>query len=550
MKYDTHLNQQGVKTMSDQTKKPEIQRIADSATSGQMSRRQFMNHAVAAGLTATAASTMWTESVAAKTPQRGGTFRIGSHDGNTSDTHDPGTYQSFAQIQLAHTHRSFLTEITPQNGLGPDMADAWEPSDDAAVWTFELNKNATFHNGRKFTARDAVASLNHHRGESTTSAAASLLSSVTDIKADGDHVIRIELEQGFADLPWIMTDYHLVMLPGNDDGTVDWQSGIGAGPYVLEDHEPGVGSKLTRHDGWHREGAYFDGVELTILNDPNARQTALVTSSVDAVTDVDLKTLSLLSRDPNIKIDNVPSGAAITLPMFCDVAPFDDVNVRLALKYAINREEIVEKIRYGTATVGNDYHVSPGMPYWPDLPQREYDIDKAKYHLKQAGHSEINVNLSAAEGVSPGAVDLVVLFSEHAKAAGINIKPVREPNDGYWADVWLKKPFVLVAWGARPTPDMMFSLAYKDDAPWNESHWQNERFNELLLAAKKETDQTLRAEMYREMCMLMRDDGGTIIPYFNNFVYARRKNVAHAENIAASWQLDGARGSHRWWFTS
>ncbi|NIO43584.1 MAG: peptide ABC transporter substrate-binding protein, partial [Burkholderiales bacterium] len=108
-----------------------------------------------------------------------------------------------------------------------------------------------------------------------------------------------------------------------------------------------------------------------------------------------------------------PSGSAITLPMFCDVAPFDNVDVRLALKYAIDRKEIVEKIMFGTATIGNDYHVSPGMPYAPtDIPQRPYDPDKAKFHLKKAGVSNLNVNLSAADSILPGAVDMCVLYSE------------------------------------------------------------------------------------------------------------------------------------------
>ena len=537
--------------MSKHYKDEMLERIATAAKMGKVSRREFMHHVVAAGVTVATASTMWAREVAAATPQKGGTFRVGVHDGNTSETHDPGTYQSVGNIQLAHTFRSYLTEITSENGLGPDMADSWSATADAATWTFELNKNATFHDGRKFTAKDAVASLNHHRGETTTSAAKALLSSVKEIKADGDHVLKIELTQGFADLPWIMTDYHLAMCPANDDGTIDWQSGTGAGPYQIVENEFGIGTKLKRHDGWHREGAYFDGIEQTVLNDPNARQTSIVTGDVDAITSVDLKTLRLLKRSPDVAIDNVPSGSAITLPMFCDLAPFDDVNVRLALKYAINREEIIEKILFGTGTVGNDYHVSPGMPYAPkDLPQRPYDLDKAKFHLKKAGMSQLNVSLSAADSVLPGAVDMVVLYSQQAKGAGINIKPVREPNDGYWSDVWLKKPFVFVKWGARPTPDNMFTLAYKDDAPWNESHWQNERFNELLLLAKKELDQERRAQMYREMCQLAMDDGGTIIPMFTNFVYARRKNVQHGESVAASWELDGARGYHRWWFNS
>ena len=135
------------------------------------------------------------------TPRRGGTYRLGLHDGNTADSLDPGKYQAISEIQLAHSFRSYLTEITSDNGLGGDMADAWSATPDARIWTFELNPNATFHDGRKFTARDAVASLNHHRGDDTTSAAKPLLADVTDIRADGDHTLVIELDQGFADLP-------------------------------------------------------------------------------------------------------------------------------------------------------------------------------------------------------------------------------------------------------------------------------------------------------------------------------------------------------------
>ena len=524
--------------------------LAGLIRQGNPSRRRFMEGALALGMTVSAANTLWSKKVAAATPKRGGTFRVGVHDGNTSDSHDPGKYQSVGDIQLAHAHRSYLTEITSENGLGPDMATSWSASDDAAVWTFELDKNATFHDGRKFTSEDAIASLNHHRGESSSSAAKALLNSVTDVKADGPHTIVITLNQGFADLPWIMTDYHLAMCPAKPDGSIDWESGMGAGPYRITAREPGVYINLERHDGWHREGAYFDAVNMTTLNDPNTRQAAIVTGDVDAVTSLDLKTLNLLRRHRDVEIDNVPSGSAITLPMFCDVAPFDDVNVRLALKYAIDREELVKKILFGTGTVGNDYHVSPGMPYYPDLPQRPYDLDKAKYHLKQAGMSELTVELSAADSVLPGAVDMVTLYAEQARGAGINIRPIREPNDGYWSNVWLKKPFVFVKWGARPTPDNMFTLAYKDDADWNESHWQNPRFNELLLLAKKELDQNRRAEMYREMCELAKDDGGTIIPMFTNFVYGRRKNVQHGGSLASSWELDGGRGYHRWWFAS
>lgn len=534
------------------TKKNQIvlDRIADAARSGKISRREFMSYAVAAGITASTATGLWTTEASAQA-KSGGTFRWGIHDGNTSDTHDPGTYLTRTMIFLAHTHRSYLTMIMGDGSLGPDVADSWEASADASSWTFKLTENATFHSGKKVTADDVIASLNHHRGDDSTSAAKALLADVTDIKKDGDFTVVVELSGGNADFPWLMTDYHLAVCPANDDGTIDWQSGDGCGPYKIDNGEFGVRFSLSRHEGWHREGAYFDKVEMITLNDPNARQTALVTGDVDAVSLIELKTMALLKRDPNIAIHNIPSAGAITLPMHTNKGPFDNADVRNALKLAMNRDEIIEKIAFGAATKGNDFHHSPAQPFYPEgIEQREYDPDQARSLLKKAGAEGLTINLSTADSVYAGAVDMAVLYAEQAKAAGININVVREPNDGYYSDVWLKKPFCLVSWGARPTPDVMYTLAYKDDAAWNESFWQNERFNELLIQAKAELNEARRTEMYGEMATLAKDDGGTIIPFFNNFVYANRSNVGTPDQLAASWENDGARAASRWWFNS
>ena len=527
-----------------------LDKLADAARDGKISRRSFMHYSMAAGLTATTATGLWTTKAAAQ-PKPGGNFRWGLHDGNTSDSHDPGSYVTRQMIFLAHTHRSFLTMIMGDGSLGPDLATSWEASSDATKWTFQLNEAATFHSGKKCTADDVIASLNHHRGEATTSAAKSLLTDVSDITKDGDYTVVVDLARGNADFPWLMTDYHLAICPATEDGTIEWQSGDGTGPYKIDRGEFGTQWALSRHDGWHGEGAYFDTVEILVLNDPNARQTALVTGDVDSVSLVELKTMALLERDPNIVIDNVPSAAAITLPMHCDTAPFDNVDVRNALKLAMNRDEIIEKIAFGAATKANDFHHSPAQPYWPEnIEQRDYDPDQAKSLLKKAGAEGLTVSLSTADSVYAGAVDMAVLYAEQAKAAGITINVVREPNDGYYSDVWLVKPFCLVSWGARPTPDVMYTLAYKDDAAWNESRWQNEEFNKLLLQAKSELDDSKRAEMYADMAMLARDDGGTVIPFFNNFVYAHRSNVGVPDELAASWECDGARAASRWWFNA
>ncbi len=527
-----------------------FEKLVCDARLGRVSRRRFMEYVIATGVTVPVATSLWSTHVAAATPKKGGTFRVGLHDGNTSDSLDPATTESVYMIQTNHAIRSYLTEITEKNTLGPDAATSWEASDDASEWTFKLAKGVEFHNGKSFTARDAVASLNYHRGDDSKSAAKSLLADVKEIKADDDHTLVIKMAGGNADLPYLMSDYHLVMMPSDGEGKVDI-SGVGTGPYKIDKHDAGVSSTMSRHANYHRSGlAHFDGLNFLVLNDINARQTALTTGEVDAVSEIDVKTAHLLGRHPDIELDEVASGYHITIPMFVDVAPFDNLDVRLALKYAIDRQELVDKVLLKHGSLGNDHPIAPSLPFWADLPQREHDIDKAKFHLKKAGAEGLKVSLSTSEAAFGGATDMALLFQASAAKAGITIDVKREPSDGYWSNVWLKKPFTVVAWGARPTPDVMFSLAYKDDADWNESHWKDPAFNKILREAKSELNSERRAEMYKQMQLLCRDEGGTIVPMFRNYVYGHRKTVRHGPDLAGNWTLDGARAYQRWWFDS
>jgi peptide/nickel transport system substrate-binding protein len=147
-------------------------------------------------------------------------------------------------------------------------------------------------------------------------------------------------------------------------------------------------------------------------------------------------------------------------------------------------------------------------------------------------------------------MDAGVLFSESAAAAGVNLNVVREPNDGYWSNVWMQKSFCGTYWGGRPTEDLMFSTAYEAGVPWNETFWNNERFNELLLQARSELDEGLRRDMYFEMQQIVSDDGGIIIPMFANYVGAYSSALAHPDQIATNWRNDGHRIGERWWFAA
>ena len=484
---------------------------------------------------------------AAAQPKKGGILRVAMAHGNTSDKYDPGSW-THAYVQVfAHARHQYLTEVAADGSLVGEVAESWESSPDASVWTFAIRPGIKFHSGKDLTPEDVIASLDYHRGDESTSAAKPFVDPITDMKVDGNNVV-ITLESGNADFPFIMSDYHLPIMPSTD-GKIDPSSSDGAGGYIVKQYEPGVRAMLERNPNyWKTDRAHFDGIELLTILDPAARQSALRTGDVDVIDQVDLKTVHLFQRVPDVTVLSTTGTQHYTFAMDTRKEPFNDPNVRMALKHAINRQELVDKILFGYGGVGNDHPIGESNQFHADLEQNSYDPAKAKEYLKKAGLDSLDISLSAADAAYSGAVDAAILFAQHAKPAGINIEVVREPNDGYWSDVWMKKPFSAVYWGGRPTEDWMFTTAYASGAAWNDSFWENEEFNKLLLEARSELDDGKRRELYGRMQDIVRTDGGVIVPMFASYVMAHKNNVKTPETVGANWTLDGFRAPERWWF--
>ncbi|SFC79683.1 ABC transporter substrate-binding protein [Tropicimonas isoalkanivorans] len=485
----------------------------------------------------------------ARAQTRGGTIRVAKGHGNTNDSLDPATWTNGFTVALAFGMHGFLTKVATDGSLDPDVAESWEASSDAKSWRFKIRPGMTFHSGKPVTLDDVIASVNYHRGENSTSVAKPLVAAIVDIKKDGEDTVVFDLETGSADFPFVFTDYHMAICPADDSGSIDWRSGDGCGSYRLTNFDPGVVAEFERfQDDWNQERGWFDAVEMLSIVDLNARTTALVSGEVDAIDKLDLKTVALLGRNAGVKIHSIAGPQYYSFAARADTAPLDDVNVRLALKHAINREELVEKILFGHGTVGNDQPIGPSYRFHnPDYEQTPYDPDKAKYYLQQAGLDGLTVKLSAADAAFPGAVDAAVLYQNAAGAAGIKIDVNRVPNDGYWSDVWLKHPFCAVYWGGRPTADQIFTTAYESGAAWNDSKWSNARFDELLVAARAELDEAKRREMYYEMQQIVSQDGGTVLPMFANFVFATNDKIVQGE-FASNFDMDGERWMERWSF--
>ncbi|MCP4877840.1 MAG: ABC transporter substrate-binding protein [Gammaproteobacteria bacterium] len=519
--------------------------LTDEAKKGRMSRREFLARSSAIGITLGIGTTLFNE-VRAATPKRGGHMRIAMGHGATNDTLDPALIANGLQWVVCYGVANTLTEVDVNGNLVGSLATEWSSSADAATWTFKLREGVEFHNGKTMTAEDVIASINYHRGEDSTSLAKPLVASVTDIKADGPHTIVISLSAGNADFPFNFNEATFGIYPAKD-GSIDWKSG-GTGGYILTKENPGISYKFKRNPNYWKEGsAHADTIEALSITDPAARQTALITDEVDVIDRVELKTLALLARNPKVIIEEGSGPLHYVFPMQTKVAPFDNPHVRKAIKHALNREEMLEKILFGHGVIGNDHPIGPSYRYHAaDIEQNSYDPDKARFHMKESGLGNIAFDLSAADAAFGGALDAAVLFQASAKKAGIKINVVREPNDGYWSDVWMKKPWCASYWGGYSTEDTMFTTGFASDAAWNDTQWDHPGFDKLLKSARAELDEAKRADMYREMQILLRDEGGHIVPMFANEIHARSEKIAHG-NLSWVRGFDGRRIMERWW---
>ena len=186
-----------------------LEKMKSFAGSGKVNRREFIQFALAAGVTVAAAESMFADALAA-TPKRGGSARFGLAHGATTDTLDPAGYpDTGTQVPFWGAMANGLTEVDWQGNITPDLVESMEPADGATKWVYKLRKGVTFHDGKDLTPDDVIASYHHHMGPNSKSAAKSLLKAVTDIKADGPNTVIFTLSGGNADFPYLTSDYHM-----------------------------------------------------------------------------------------------------------------------------------------------------------------------------------------------------------------------------------------------------------------------------------------------------------------------------------------------------
>ena len=487
-------------------------------------RRDVLGMLTAAGAGIAFAGSMVAsaEKALAETPKRGGQIRFAWAQHGPSDTLDPILATNTIDYGRSRLTYNNLCRIGADLTAGPELAESFEANADATEWTFKLRKGVEWHDGSPLTADDVIYSMNRHLGEDSTSKAKVLVSDIREWVKDDKHTVRALLDAPNAELPVALGTFHFRIVK---DGTTDFQMPLGTGPYKVTEFKPGVRSVHTRNDNyWNDGGPYIEQVEVFGITDNVARVNALISGDIHMMGSLNPQAIPQVEATEGIEVFAVPSGACNTMVARLDMAPGNNPDFVMALKHLQRRDRVLNVIQKGYGDLGNDQPVGPayGVDWCAEQGVRAYDPDKAKFLLNKSGITEATIDVA---DVAAGLTDRSLMMQRELAKLGVNLRINRVPTDGYWSTTWLKAPMHVGSWNMRPTANMMMTIGFKSDAPWNESRWKNERFDQLLAMARAELDPAKRYEMNCEMQRLCSDNSGVLIATHGAYIDAKVTNL-------------------------
>ncbi|RUW32202.1 MULTISPECIES: ABC transporter substrate-binding protein [unclassified Mesorhizobium] len=509
------------------------------------SRRELLKMLLAGGAAVAAGSVVLgraTQAVAA-TPVSGGNFKAAGWSSSTADTLDPAKASLSTDYVRCCSLYNRLTFLDKDGKTQMELAESFD-SKDAKTWTVKLRKGVTFHDGKDLTADDVVFSLKRHLDKAVGSKVAKIAAQMTVFKAVDKSTVEITLADPNADLPTILALHHFMIVA---DGTTDFSKGNGTGAFVLQTFEPGVRSVVTKNKNYWKSGKpYLDSFEFIAITDDSARVNALISGDINFAASINPRSMKLLESQQGFELSKTTSGNYTDLNIRLDMDPGSKADFVAGMKYLVNREQIVKSALRGLGEIGNDQPVSPANIFHnADLKPKAFDPDKAKFHFQKAGLLGQSIPVVASDAAT-SSIDMAVIIQAAGADIGMKLDVQRVPSDGYWDNYWLKAPVHFGNINPRPTPDILFSLLYASNAPWNESQYKSEKFDKLLVEARGLLDQAKRKEIYGVMQGMVSEEAGTIIPAYISNVDALSSKVKGLEANPLGGMMGYAMAEYLW----
>lgn len=437
---------------------------------------------------------------------------------------DPHIASSEASFQILNNVLETLTFYDDDMNLIPWLAESWEQSEDGLTWTFNLREGVSFSNGREMTAEDVKFSFDRLLDPEIGSGNAFRVGGAgTVIEVVDDYTVTFTTESPIATLPNSLGSNKstgvLASESVNEDGTIGVP--VGTGPFVIDSVEGTTSLTLVRNDGYWQEGVpYLDAVEITPITDDAARELALQGGEVDWIFTIAPQNLEALQSEDNVIVETAPRLSYDYFGLNLTKEPFNDVRVRQAMAYAIDREIICQAAFFGICEATHGPTASGTPWYFPYAPY-ERDLDRARELLAEAGYADgFEMEIMPAIGFEETIRGAQVVQQQLAEI-GIVVEITPE-EFATWLDRQGAGDFdaFMLSWLGLNDAEDYFYLQHRTGQAFNFTGYSNEEFDALVDEGRTVDDFDERYAIYEQANQILVDEAPYIYMYAKSEVKA------------------------------
>lgn len=430
------------------------------------------------------------------------------------DQLDPSKTSSYNSFEVLENVYDTLVEPDQNLQMQPSLATKWTTSKDQLTWTFTLRDGVEFSDGTPLTSADVVYTYDRIIDDKLNSAYK--FTTVKSISAPDPTTVVVRLKQPTPNLLSSLGGFKgmgIVEKENVTDGKIKTDP-VGSGPFMVSKYTQGDSIRLVPNPHYWGPKPKISGIDFTFVKDPTVALQDLQSGQVQWTDNLPPQQVASLEQSSggDTVVQSVPSTDYWYLTLNEARHPFDDVRVRQAVAYALDRDAITKAATYGTATA-NQTAIPKGSYWYDDYAPYSYDPTKAKSLLSQAGVSGLTMDLMVTSEY-PQTVQAAQVIAAELKDVGIDVK-IRTLDFAQWLDQEGKGQFdsFMLGWLGNLDPDEYYYAQQHSGASFNFQKFSNPKVDTLLDQARVETDKARRKELYDQAVKIIVDQASYIYLY-------------------------------------
>ena len=449
---------------------------------------------------------------------------------------DPHRATAFSTFQMINgTIYEGLTAIDKDLRVQPGIAASWTISPDGKTYSFKLRPGMRFHDGSKVEAADVVATVNRVLSKDIASPLASRLAALDRAEATDPLTVVFHLKEPSA--PLLVSIATIAIVPRSMESEKEalQRTPIGTGPFKFKEWQANGFVALEKNASYWRAGApKLDGVKFNIVPESATRQVGIGSGQYAMLPNIDAATALQLKGKPGVKLAETLELAYSFVAVNTSRPPFDDVRVRQAVNYALNRQEIIAAALFGAGVPGGP--LSPALKDWAtptsDFACYKHDPARAQALLKEAGHTApvaISINVLPRQDIR----DIAQVVQAQLNKAGFKVE-LKNQEMGQFIQDWRNSNFDMFAStnAGSPDPDDYFFRTFRTGGSTNVFKYTNPALDGILDSARTMQDAVARKAAYATAQGILACDGPIMHIAYGQLFTALRANVTGFEIIA------------------